>query len=111
MGEGLPPFPQNIATKIISGRFVEMYKMLRGHWAITRGTKLVTEFSTWVQCFALYTSVLGGRFPGLIPGMAYMATIARVSQHFAWEVVTNQPFSLCSVLLERQWRHRDVTFA
>ena len=94
VGEGLPPIPQNIATKITAGRFVEMYEMLPGHWAITRdekdnpkktrGTNMVTEFPTWVQCFALYTSVLGGRFPELIPElMAYMATIARVSQDFA----------------------------
>lgn len=52
---------------------------------ISRRPKQVTDFHTWLQCFATYASVLGNvntsSFPEL---MAYLVTISRVSQDFAW---------------------------
>ena len=50
--------------------------------------KQVTDFQTWLQCFAVYCSILGSHDPTCFPElMAYLITIARVSQDYtglAW---------------------------
>ena len=49
-----------------------------------RRPKQVTDFTTWLQCFAAYTSVLAGTHPAAIPElMAYLVTISRVNQDFS----------------------------
>ena len=53
-----------------------------------RKPKQVTDFHTWLQCFAIYCSILGSQDPSWFPElMAYIITITRVSQDFtclAW---------------------------
>ena len=99
VGEGLPPVPLKLANKIHRREFVEMAEMLPEFWPSvrheesegsskpspnSRRPRQVTEFITWLQCFATYTSVLAGHCPAVVPElMAYLVTIARVSQDFA----------------------------
>ena len=95
VGEGLPPVPQKIADRICRGEFVDMAEMLPEFWPVT-GTeegdhkksapqklRQVTDFQTWLQCFAIYCSIRGSHDPGSVPElMAYIITISRVSQDF-----------------------------
>ena len=97
VGEGLPPVPRRLADKICRWEFVDMAEMLPEFWpqlrdedADRRGAtprrkpKQVTEFTTWLQCFAAYTSVLASTHPAAIPElMAYLVTVSRVSQDFS----------------------------
>ena len=75
MGEGLPPVPQKLADRIRRREFVDMAEMLPEFWPIAkvdeneekkpriRRPKQVTDFHTWLQCFALYCSILGSQEP------------------------------------------------
>ncbi len=70
----------------------ECWALLKGEddskKAVARRPKQVTDFHTWLQCFALYSGVLGRHEPNVIPElMAYMITISRAIQDFyglAW---------------------------
>jgi hypothetical protein len=54
----------------------------------SRKRKKVTDINVWLQCYALYTSVLASKHPQAIPELlAYLITILRVNQDFtgsAW---------------------------
>ncbi len=99
VGEGLPPLPRTVVERISEWKYVDMAEMLPEFWALLKGEddskkavarcpKQVTDFHTWLQCFALYCGVLGRQEPNAIPElMAYMITISRASQDFyslAW---------------------------
>ena len=100
VGEGLPPIPRKLAHKIVRWEYVEMAELLPEFWSLSkeeetearrptsRRPKQVTEFHTWLQCFATYSSVLGSAHTAAFPElMAYLVTISRVSQDFvglAW---------------------------
>ena len=96
LGDGIPPVPEKLATKIRKGDFVEMGELLPEFWSPrgdecdsgreTKGrrSRKVTDIFTWLQCFGAYVSVRAPPAPHLIPElMAYMATIVRVSQDFS----------------------------
>ena len=97
VGDGVPPVPEKLASKIRRGEFVEMGELLPEFWSHTKGeegepsretksrkTRKVTDIFTWIQCFGTYVSVRTPPAPHLIPEfMAYMATIVRVSQDYA----------------------------
>ena len=93
IGEGLPPIPNKQAKKIESGEFVEMEELLPELWPVghqeggegkTRKSRRITDIFTWMQCFALYSSVRGQHTPGLISElMAYMVSIIRVSREYS----------------------------
>ena len=100
VGEGLPPVPLKLADRIRRHEFIDMAEMLPEFWPMAkseegepkkggpRKLKQITEFHTWLQCFAVYCSVLGSHDPACVPElMAYLITIARVSQDYtglAW---------------------------
>ena len=98
VGEGLPPIPRSLVDKIVAWKFVEMSEMLPEYWALAKEDNdpkkekskrpKVTDFHTWLQCFAMYAGVLGKHHPSAIPElMAYMVTISQAFQDFdglAW---------------------------
>ena len=104
VGEGLLPVPAKLADKITQWEFVEMAELLLEFWSAfnpkdppgatgTRPTpvrrkRTVTDVATWVQCFAMYTSVMSIAHPGEVPELlAYLIFILRASQDFggmAW---------------------------
>ena len=50
----------------------------------TRKSRWITDIFTWIQCFALYSSVRGQHTPGLISElMAYMVSIIYVSREYS----------------------------
>ena len=104
VGEGLPPVPVKLVEKIHKWEFVDMAELLPEYWGtvhssrveaeLTQGNhrlvskKKVTDILTWVQCFAVYTSVMASRNPEAVPELlAYLVCILRTSQDFgglAW---------------------------
>lgn len=102
IGDGLPPVPARVADKITKWEFIEMHEMLPEFWAQktdeaggkastsskARARKRVQDINVWLQCFALYVSVMSAKDPGYIPElMAYMVSILRASQEYegtAW---------------------------
>ena len=66
LGEGVPPFPEKIASKIQKGKFVEMGELLPEFWSPStdesqenklRHSQKVTDIITWLQCYTAYVSV------------------------------------------------------
>lgn len=97
MGEGLPPVPGRIADRIRRWEFVELHELLpelltnqkveEGPRAKT-GRKRTLDMNAWLQCFAVFVSVVSREAPESVPElMAYMGTIMRASQEYegaAW---------------------------
>lgn len=102
VGEGLPPVPVKLVEKIHKWEFVDMAEMLPEYWGTAQNLraetahgnsrpvakKKVTDIMSWVQCFAVYTSVMASKNPEAVPEMlAYLVCILRTSQDFgglAW---------------------------
>ena len=102
VGEGLPPVPVKLVEKIHKWEFVDMAEMLPEYWGTAQNSKAetsfgnmrpaakkkVTDIMSWVQCFAVYTSVMASKNPEAVPEMlAYLVCILRTSQDFgglAW---------------------------
>lgn len=102
VGNGLPPVPARIAAKIGRWEFMEMHELLPEFWtqkadeasgkpstsSRTKAKKRVQDINVWLQCFALYVSVMSNKSPQHIPElMAYMVSILRASQEYegsAW---------------------------
>lgn len=90
VGDGLPPVPAKIAAKIGRWEFIEMYELLPEFWT-QKGDEMASKTSTssrakakrwvhdinvWLQCFALYVSVMSNKSLQHIPElMAYMVNI------------------------------------
>ena len=97
-GEGLPPIPKSLVNKITSWQFVEMSELLPEYWPVAREDgskkapthrpKVIDDFDTWLQCFALYVGVLGTYHPEAARElMAYLVCISRAKQDYegrAW---------------------------
>ena len=46
---------------------------------------LMPDITTWVQCFAIYISVVATKFADRVPSMlGYMVDIIRASRQFRW---------------------------
>ena len=78
-----------------------------------RKPKQVMEFTTWLQCFAAYTSVLASTHPAAIPELiAYLVTVSRVSQDLsglAW-VRYDAAFRRQAALTgNRRWSQKNPT--
>ena len=123
VGEGLPPVPEKLAAKIWAWKFVDMAEMLPECWhepakdeestssstptVQPRRRKKVTDINVWLQCYALYTSVLATQDPEAIPELlAYLITILRVSQDFAGSAWVNYDSAFrrqADVTGDRKW--------
>ena len=54
---------------------------------LLQSKKLIPDFPTWLQCFALYASVAAKAEPKRLPDlMAYMSLIAKASKKYRWPV-------------------------
>ena len=94
IGEGMPPIPARLATKIRQWEFVEMGELLPEFWARqkdneegrdrgARQSRKVTEVLTWVQCYSSFVAVLAPSEPQAVPElMAYQNLIVRASQDY-----------------------------
>ena len=99
IGEGLPPVPPRLASKITKGEYMDMCDLLPEFWvtphseeevasqrsARSRGRKRTQEIHVWLQCFALYAAVAAVKC--LAEMMAYMIQIIWASQEYeglAW---------------------------
>ena len=52
--------------------------------ALTRRKRQVTDVNTWVQCFAVYSSVLSRKHPEVVPELlAYMVSIMKAGSEYA----------------------------
>lgn len=94
MGEGFPPIPAKLASKICQGDFIEMGELLSEFWSTPReddGTlrteggrcrsHLVTDIFTRLQCFSMYVNISASHSPAILPKlMPYMSHIIRVHQ-------------------------------
>ena len=74
IGDGIPPVPDKLATKIRRGEFVEMGDLLPEFWSLKaedgepnrdkpRRTRKVTDIFTWLHCFGAYVSVRATQAP------------------------------------------------
>ena len=96
VGKGLPAIPPKLVAKIQRGEFVDMAELLRDNIeadrrrAATAGNVVATllgsakprrevpDLMSWVQCFGMYTSVLGEAYLNLRRGLwAYQMFIVR----------------------------------
>ena len=83
IGEGLPPVPPRLASKIAKGEYMDMCDLLPEFWvtphseeevasqrsARSRGRKRTQEIHVWLQCFALYAAVAAVKCPSRVPEM------------------------------------------
>ena len=104
VGWGLPPIPRRLYDKMLSGEYVDLAELpparvmprepslSAGNIWLVHSTelakaqkKMVPDVGTWVQCFAIYASVVATQKPAQIPPMmAYMVDIIRASRQFKW---------------------------
>ena len=62
---------------------------------LAQSRKLIPDIATWVQCFALYATVLISKAPERGPALfSYMATICKFSRQYKWPswIVYNEQF-------------------
>ena len=81
VGDGLPPVPARVAAKIKRWEFIEMYELLPEFWtqkgeetvgkpstsSRAKAKRWVQDISVWLQCFALYVSLMANKSPQHIP--------------------------------------------
>ena len=99
LGDGLPPIPAKIATRILNGEFLDVVDLLSKAWSPRKGDKSagkkgakakkqLEDIQVWLQCYAVYAGVMATKHPERVPElMSYMINIIRASQEFknsAW---------------------------
>lgn len=114
VGQGLPALPKKLVERIRSNEYVDFMELppakgksrppshaMEGQILVVQATdlaqgrKVVPDLATWMQCFAIYTAVLGQEQPARLPElMAYQSTIAKASQKYKWPswVIYDQSF-------------------
>ena len=125
VGEGFPPVPVKLVERIHKWEFVDMAELLPEYWGaahslrseaeLTNGNprpvvkKKVTDILTWVQCFAVYTSIMASKNPEMVPALlAYLVCILRTSQDFgelAWVNYDSAFRRQAAATGNRQWSH------
>lgn len=114
IGEGLPALPTRLVEKIKLGEYVDFSDLppakgkgrpssqdwdtrvllLQVHQT-DNPRRLIPDFPTWAQCFALYVAVKASAQPTLVPElMAYMVEMAKYAKRFQWPswVIYDQNF-------------------
>ena len=77
---GIPPLRRSVVETIQSGAFLPPAKGLSKPKPVSR---LIPDFTTWVQCFAMYAAVLIAKAPERSPSLlSYMATMAQFSKRY-----------------------------
>lgn len=99
VGEGLLSILARLAEKITQWEFVDMAEFLPELWSSatskemdaspnpkqngSRSKQAITDITTWIQCFATYTSVMSTVHPRAVPELlAYLIFILQASQDF-----------------------------
>ena len=96
LGEGLPPVPAKLASKIRRGEYVDMAELLRDNMELERrrdtrevssnafglnqqpNRREVPDLLSWVQCFGMYAAVLSSNYPEKVHELyAYQTMIVR----------------------------------
>ena len=114
-GPGLPAISKKLYDAIRAGGYVDFAQFpaakgrsipptsLEGQIVLVQASelvqtqRLVPDFATWVQCFAIYAAITITHSPEKAPGlMAYMLNIAKASIKFQWPswVVYDQNFRI-----------------
>lgn len=126
MGDGLPPVPGRLAERIKRWEFVEMHELLPELLAsqkaedggekrpnTVKGRRRVKDIAVWLQCFAVWVSVVSRSFPEVVPElMAYMASIIRASQEYegaAWEAYDAAFRRQAAATGQREWSKINPT--
>ena len=104
IGASLPPIPKKLTEQIKSGDYVDLAELpparaRPSQWhtnrmstlellqlqEVDRQQKLIPDFITWSQCFAVYTAVLAADQPQRIPElMGYQYEMARYARKYKW---------------------------
>ena len=82
IGQGLPPVPKKLASKIESGEFVDMSELLPDRLGCSRtltpedksgGTKskkrAVANILEWIKCFSVYIAIIAQKNPDRVPDL------------------------------------------
>ena len=113
VGGTLPSIPRKVIEKIQTGQYVDFadFSPAKGRIRtplcsdgqlllvqvddVAGAKKLIPDFPTWAQCFAIFTAVLGTYNPALLPDlMAYLSDTATHAKRFKWPswVIYDQNF-------------------
>ena len=103
IGQSLPLLPRKLIQQIKAGEYIDFSDLppAKGRQLtptnynsqlvlvqlqeVERQRKLIPDFLTWSQCFAIYTAVLGADQPHRLPElMAYQIEIARCAKKYKW---------------------------
>ena len=103
VGYGLPAIPKRLHDKMLTWEYIDLAELpparampkepalaATGNIWLVQSTdlaksqkRLIPEITTWVQCFAIYTSVVATKFADRVPSMqGYMVDIIRASRQF-----------------------------
>ena len=103
-GQGLPALRKKLVDRILSNGYIDfsehppakgkvwpLHQSFKGQVILVQAEdllqsrKLIPDLPTWVQCFAIYVTVLAQKQPARIPElMAYAATIATARKKYKW---------------------------
>ena len=104
IGQSLPLLPQKLVQQIQAGEFVDFGELppakgkqlappttytsqivLVQLQEVSRHRRLIPDYNTWSQCFAIYTAVMATHQPHRIPElMAYQTEIAKCAKKYKW---------------------------
>ena len=93
IGQGLPPVPKKLASRIESGEFVDMSELLPDRlgcskasisedksWGTKSKKRAVANILEWIQCFSIYIAIVAQKSPERIPDLlGYQALIIDAS--------------------------------
>ena len=113
LGHGLPSVSKKVAARILAGEYIDFAELppARGKVKslpapdgsviivqaqdLLQQKRLIPDIATWIQCFAIYVSIVCSPSPERLNDMlGYMCHIVRASHRFKWPswVVYDQNF-------------------
>ena len=99
---GLPAVTKKLAEHILAGRYIDFSELppakgrcklpaAEGQLVLIQAAdlmqtkRLITDLSTWCQCFSIFSAIITTKYPERMPSlMAYLATIAKASARYKW---------------------------
>ena len=104
LGKGLPSLPKKLLERIWAEEYIDLSELLpgrvlprirrpqEGHSSLLlqlqeleRPRNVIPDFTTWAQCFAVYTAALTLKHPERLPSlMAYLSETAKNAKKFKW---------------------------